>query len=303
MTYMRMPRIIAAVLFALSLATVCAAQNAFKELTPGTSTRQDAERVLGRPARTVGSTEVEYPGSPGIAKVRILYQGDVISRIDVDLDPPVSRTALISALGLRERADRGAAGDGPTTEFFGDPAFVALVSAGRDMASGVGRVHYYSPEEFSAITRIPLRPKPPAGNASSSDCGYTLGAAIRAKWLETGGQQGTLHCPTMNEAEAGRSPQGTTGRYAKFSGPNEPAAIHWHRTGRHAGKAFATYGGIYRVFSDLGGSTSWLGFPTSDEYDVREGDVQVGRRSDFEGGYIFWDARTGKAEARRLIPH
>ncbi len=97
---------------------------------------------------------------------------------------------------------------------------------------------------------------------------------------------------------AGRSPQGTTGQYAKFSGPNEPGAIHWHRTGRHAGKAFATYGDIYNVFSNLGGSTSWLGFPTSDEYDV-----QGGRRSDFEGGHIFWDARTGKSEARRLIPH
>ena len=42
----------------------------------------------------------------------------------------------------------------------------------------------------------------------------------------------------------------------------------------------------------LGGTGSWLGFPISDEYDV-----PGGRHSDFENGFVFWDARTRACQA------
>lgn len=140
--------------------------------------------------------------------------------------------------------------------------------------------------------------KPPTaggGNSTGGNpnaCGFTLGPDIYNKWQQLGGESGLLGCAVMNEAEAGRSPRGTTGRYVKFGSPSGGSVIHWHRTGKYAGQAFETHGCIYQLFSNLGGSVSWLGFPISDEYSV-----SGGRRSDFEGGYIFWDAKTSKCQA------
>src|SRR5207302_1616243 len=54
-------------------------------------------------------------------------------------------------------------------------------------------------------------------------------------------------------------------------------------SGPLAGRAFATYGMIFQRYLQMGGSGSWLGFPTSDEYAITNG-----RRSDFEGGYILY---------------
>lgn len=124
-------------------------------------------------------------------------------------------------------------------------------------------------------------------------CNYSLGSGIYNKWLQVKGNDFFL-CPTMNESEASRSPQGTTGRFAWFKGENDQAygVIHWHRTGNYAGRAFVVYGCNFRAYLQVGGSGSWLGFPISDEYDAPHG-----RRNDFEGGYIFWDAKANSCQA------
>jgi hypothetical protein len=72
----------------------------------------------------------------------------------------------------------------------------------------------------------------------------------------------------------------------------DAGVIIWHRDGRFAGRSFEVHGAIGQLYQSLGGTNSWLGFPVSDEYSV-----PGGRRSDFEGGYIFWDAKTGKTQA------
>ncbi len=41
-------------------------------------------------------------------------------------------------------------------------------------------------------------------------------------------------------------------------------------------------------------SNSWLGFPISDEFSVRGG-----KQSNFEGGYIYWQAGTRRTTAHR----
>ena len=137
------------------------------------------------------------------------------------------------------------------------------------------------PLNLTAVTH------PPVANS----CGFSLGDGILAKWLQTGGEGGFLGCPTTNEQEAGRSPAGTSGRFALFTG----GLIVWHRDGRLAGRAFEVHGCIVGRYQGLGGSGSWLGFPISDEYSVPGG----GRRSDFEGGYILWDSATGGCIAYR----
>ena len=65
----------------------------------------------------------------------------------------------------------------------------------------------------------------------------------------------------------------------------EGAQIYWNGK---AIKAFEVHGAIVAVYKNQGGSGSWLGFPVSDEYS----DDVPGRyrRSDFEGGYITWEA-------------
>jgi hypothetical protein len=128
---------------------------------------------------------------------------------------------------------------------------------------------------------------------AQSACGYSLGSGIYNKWMQMGGERGVLGCAIMNEAEAGRSPQGTTGRWVEFNG-GDGGYIVWHGSGRYAGKSFEVHGCIFRLYRSIGGSNSWLGFPISDEYDV-----PGGRRSDFEGGYVLWNAQTRRCEAFR----
>lgn len=96
---------------------------------------------------------------------------------------------------------------------------------------------------------------------------------------------------SMNiHGEAAASPRGTTGRYQHF----RHGYILWHRNGAYAGQVFATYGDIAYRYSQEGGSSGWLGFPVSDEFSV-----SGGRRSNFEGGYITWDARTRETRVYR----
>jgi len=127
---------------------------------------------------------------------------------------------------------------------------------------------------------------PPAGTA----CGYQLNPSMHRKWIETGGDRGVLGCPTMNEAMAGRSPQGTEGVYALF----QFGTICTHRNGPRAGQSFETHGDINALYIRMNGTNSWLGFPVSDELSV-----PGGRQSRFEGGYIHWDQASRQARAVR----
>ena len=88
-----------------------------------------------------------------------------------------------------------------------------------------------------------------------------------------------LGYPTSDEREANPSMLGTKGRAQDF----QFGHIHYHRTGKYAGRAFETHGRIDDVYvRQCGGSGSWLGFPVSDQYVNSSGHDQ----GDFEGGYI-----------------
>jgi hypothetical protein len=54
-------------------------------------------------------------------------------------------------------------------------------------------------------------------------------------------------------------------------------------------EAHWVYGGIGDRYTELGGPSSWLGWPTSDEQDFTEG----GRASTFQNGAIYWWPDTG----------
>ena len=97
--------------------------------------------------------------------------------------------------------------------------------------------------------------------------------AIRDRWAAMGWETGPMGYPVTDELG---TPDGI-GRYNHFS---KAASIYWTpSTGAHG-----VYGAIRDRWAAMGWETSWLGYPTSDEYGV-----DGGRRNDFVGGWLtFW---------------
>jgi len=123
---------------------------------------------------------------------------------------------------------------------------------------------------------------------------FVVYGAIYQKYRTIGGPRHLLGLPTSNEQEGGKSPFGTTGRVSLF----ERGSIVWLR---EKNQAFLVQGAIFNKWASLGSAGVNLGFPISDEYPY-----QGAARSDFEGGYITWNAQTGaqvsmKAEAQKPL--
>ncbi|MFG3816745.1 S8 family serine peptidase [Limnothrix redekei] len=88
-------------------------------------------------------------------------------------------------------------------------------------------------------------------------------------------------------AIAGTSPQGTTGAWQTY----QNGSIHW--TEKYG--AVALWLGLNDVYGQNGGSSGWLGFPTRREYEW-----EFGKRTDFEGGFIFFNPADNSVRAYRL---
>ena len=121
------------------------------------------------------------------------------------------------------------------------------------------------------------------GTGARSGQAYVVRGAILTQWGRACSAQcyeaGPLGMPTGEEVAAPQSPFGTTGRYQDF----ETGQIYWHATGPRQNNTYYVQYGIASKYKSLG-SGSALGFPTSNEYSW------LGKaRSDFEGGYIYWD--------------
>jgi uncharacterized protein with LGFP repeats len=108
--------------------------------------------------------------------------------------------------------------------------------------------------------------------------GHEIHGGIKAKWLSLNAERGPLAYPATDELITVDG----VGRYNRFSGAN--GVIYWTpSTGAHE-----VHGGIQLRWAALGAERSYLGYPISDEYSITGG-----RRSDFQGGYITWNASTG----------
>lgn len=98
-----------------------------------------------------------------------------------------------------------------------------------------------------------------------------------------------LGAVASDEGEAAIQPGKTTGRYTKF----ETGTIHWisdeNLDHPQRGESFVTYGNLDKVYTDLGGTYSDLGFPIMDQKTKEDGHGYC----EFEGGNISWDDSTG----------
>ena len=128
---------------------------------------------------------------------------------------------------------------------------------------------------------------------SNLACNVPLSSPVYDKWIQMGGENGRLKCPVESESNAPASPRGTTGRWVRFSA-GDGGYIVWHESGSNAGKAFEVSGCMYKIYASLGGTKSWLGFPTNDEHEI-----STGARQEFEEGYIVWDSKTYGCQAHR----
>lgn len=137
---------------------------------------------------------------------------------------------------------------------------------------------------------------------SKTMCGQTVSTAIFRKWTEMSGETGTLGCPINQETEAPLSPQGSTGRWIQFAKGDGGYLVEYTRPEGEGnvkpvplvGQVFEVSGCMFKIYLSLGGTKSWLGFPTGDGRQTT-----TGARQEFEGGYIVWDRKTYQCQAHK----
>ncbi|MBA3524621.1 MAG: transglycosylase family protein [Geodermatophilaceae bacterium] len=111
---------------------------------------------------------------------------------------------------------------------------------------------------------------------------HTILGSIRNEWRAAGAGP-KLGYPSTDEL-------GTSDGRGRYNNFTRNASIYWTQaTGAHS-----VLGAIRSEWRRLGSETSYLGYPTSNEYAV-----SAGRQSDFQGGYITWNSSTQRATAYR----
>jgi glucose/arabinose dehydrogenase len=111
---------------------------------------------------------------------------------------------------------------------------------------------------------------------------HEVQGAIYGRWAALGYQASYLGYPTSGELNTADG----TGKASFF----QRGAIYWSPgTG-----AWEIQGSIYGRWAALGYQASYLGYPTSGEFDI-----PGGRRSNFQHGFITWNATTGQTIDRR----
>lgn len=109
-----------------------------------------------------------------------------------------------------------------------------------------------------------------ADNATQA---YWSKSGIGRAWEQWGMGSSPLGYPIGREFVAGQSPFGTQGWGQQY----KQGYIHYWTNGR----VYYTVNDIMKAYSRCGGSSGWLGFPTSNELVT-----SLGWQSNFEAGYI-----------------
>jgi hypothetical protein len=118
---------------------------------------------------------------------------------------------------------------------------------------------------------------------------HEVHGAILRHWLDLGGPAGVMGLPTSDELEDANG-----GRRSEFEG----GTIHYSsRTG-----ARAVWGAIKARYDSLGAAGGLLGYPVTDEAEVRDGASKpFGRVSAFQHGVVYWSSATGAHEVHGAI--
>lgn len=261
-----MKRILTAITFLLFTCITCLGQTTFKGITPGKSTKPDAERVLGRPVKSVSGTLIEYAPIQlklthakvtfNSVKIYVQYRNNsavaVVERIELVFCPrakyePGSRDCDVRAMHNEYDLSGGSLDsvkqeDGKALWSFGSPRYMLLT--GISTSSGgesyfEGRWAFYSKELYEAIA--------PQGNCTG---------VLRGEWDTNWGRMTIARVD-----EFGR----VRGTYASNSGSF---------TGDNSG------GSISGEWKDsTGGGTMYLGFVLGFKEFTGSCDAYIGDRA------------------------
>ncbi len=118
---------------------------------------------------------------------------------------------------------------------------------------------------------------------------YVVYEAIYGHYRELGDVRGALHLPAVGLPESDEEVAPGGGRRSQF----ERGDIYWHP----ATGAREVHGAIREHWLELGGTASFLGYPTSDETPITRGAVEIGRSQRFQNGAVmYWSPDTGAWE-------
>lgn len=171
------------VLSAIALiSAMCFGQSSFQEINPGASTRNDAERILGRPTRAISASLFEYNPPAGIAKVEVEYSASsVVERIEVYFIKPVTRSAILQKFNLPPQSDaRKTNADRKPMECFGGSDLMVLTYATMEESGGIASIGYYGRNLFENVvgkTGGGRSTSPVAGGSRSTCFGDDAGMA------------------------------------------------------------------------------------------------------------------------------
>ena len=136
----------------------CFAQTSYKGLTPGKSTRAEAERVLGQPVKNVSATLAEYRPQPLTSKVYVQYRKNtgVVDRIEFFCELENSDCSDFFAQQQSAMTDddwEGTLGDGleKQSKYYRKPFYAVLTFANHKWV----RLAFYSSELYQAATASP----------------------------------------------------------------------------------------------------------------------------------------------------
>jgi uncharacterized protein with LGFP repeats len=123
---------------------------------------------------------------------------------------------------------------------------------------------------------------------TGEDGAHLIYGDIWLKWVSIGGVKSHIGYPITDEAS-------TPSNDARFNFFKDGGAIYWDN--QHG--AALIYGDIYKKYIELGGPSSFLGHPITDE---SSSGAYGGRYNDFTGGSIYWSTTTGAHEHNGPLP-
>jgi len=168
-------------LFILPLALKCFGECTYQGLTPGKSTRKDAESVLGQPVNKVSETVHEFGPKWSAKKIFVRYGkvSNVVHQIEVFLAEPVNPSDARMYFNFDSSADDPFGGNSPRhsetlkstvlsarpaftrtnkgklQEYFGEQFYAVLTHAANDANSRVSQIGFYSRELFDVAASKP----------------------------------------------------------------------------------------------------------------------------------------------------
>jgi hypothetical protein len=159
-------RLLGAVLLVLLLGLTCFAQSTYKGLTPGQSTRADAERSLGQPIKELSKTLIEYKSPEAAARLYVQYSDEspaaIVERIELacltDKDGTYNQCCELGQLGgvLNDAFSVTTKQDGPAhlsahrVEYYSAPRFIVLTTIIKGFKPEM-RKAFYSKELYESV--------------------------------------------------------------------------------------------------------------------------------------------------------